>query len=347
MANPIKKKCLNCGYELQLKDESELTPLSECPKCSAIYKNVEKFLIEKERKKKLAEEQHQSSHEIPIESSASKSLNKKKYLNIILIILIIILVGFAYRYVNNHFLEGDLNGEIFIVTKGRQNIRLGLVEVRLIPEDEIKKYTSDKVSQFKKEEEKILLKLENAKKKLDEYRDAYMEAHKSKVLREVDADFRETMNKVDVVLDRKPARTTDDKIRDIQADTAIKINEIEKEHLYKLAQLDYELLIKEASALSVGAFFFNGLPDGKIKTKTDADGKFSLRMKRGQRMALAAQSNRKIMGDDEDYYWLIWVSLEGKSNKKIILSNDNLVEENHSESVIHFKKVPLVSEYHP
>lgn len=284
---------------------------------------------------------------LSVESSASKPLNKKKYLNIILSILVIILVGFAYRYVNNHFLEGDLNGEIFIVTKGRQNIRLGLVEVRLMPEDEIIKYSSDKVSQLNKEQEKISLKLENAAKMLAEYRNAYLEAHKSKMLNEVDADLRETKNKVDVALGRRPARTTEDEIRDIQADTAIKINDIEKERIYKLAQLDYEYLKKEASALTSGAFFFNGLPDGKIKIKTDADGKFSLRMKRGQRMALAAQSNRKIMGDDENYYWLIWVSLEGKSNKTIILSNDNLVEANPSESVIPIKKLPLVSEYHP
>lgn len=56
MANPITKKCLNCGYELQLKDESQLTPLSECPKCQAIYRNVERILAEKEKKKKLAED---------------------------------------------------------------------------------------------------------------------------------------------------------------------------------------------------------------------------------------------------------------------------------------------------
>lgn len=75
MNNPIKKKCLNCGYELQLNDESELTLLSECPKCHAIDRNVERILAEKERKKKLAEEQYQSSQEMPLESTASKLKN--------------------------------------------------------------------------------------------------------------------------------------------------------------------------------------------------------------------------------------------------------------------------------
>ncbi|EKD66970.1 MAG: hypothetical protein ACD_48C00651G0002 [uncultured bacterium] len=49
--HPVKKKCLNCGYERQPEDESDFIPASECPKCRAIYEKVEKWLLEKEREK--------------------------------------------------------------------------------------------------------------------------------------------------------------------------------------------------------------------------------------------------------------------------------------------------------
>ena len=50
MTNNVNKICLNCGYERQAKDESAFIPESECPKCRAIYKKVEKFIKEKEEK---------------------------------------------------------------------------------------------------------------------------------------------------------------------------------------------------------------------------------------------------------------------------------------------------------
>lgn len=257
----------------------------------------------------------------------------KARITVALFLSLAILIG-AFTYLRNNYLEGDLNGEIFIVTKGGQNIRLGLVEVRLIPEDEIRKYVSNKIPQFRKEKEMISLKLENAQKKLEEAKSAYFEAVKYKIRKESDIEMNKLQNQVDVATDRKAARTTDDELRDIQASTDVSIDEVNKEHRYKLMQLEIEVLQNEVLFFTSGAFFFNGLPDGVTKTKTDADGKFSLRIKRGQRMALAAQSNRKIIGDEENYYWLLWTSFDGNSLHKIVLSNDNLWETNPPASVI-------------
>jgi thiol-disulfide isomerase/thioredoxin len=47
MTNPVKKKCLNCGYERQPEDESDFIPASECPKCRAIYAKVESYIAQK------------------------------------------------------------------------------------------------------------------------------------------------------------------------------------------------------------------------------------------------------------------------------------------------------------
>lgn len=40
--------------------------------------------------------------------------------------------------------EGNLQGEVFIVTEKAENILLGLVEVQVFPEDQIKKYIAER-----------------------------------------------------------------------------------------------------------------------------------------------------------------------------------------------------------
>jgi len=43
------KKCLNCGHERQPEDDKHgIIPLTECPKCGAIYAKMEAFIAEKE-----------------------------------------------------------------------------------------------------------------------------------------------------------------------------------------------------------------------------------------------------------------------------------------------------------
>lgn len=43
------KKCLNCGHERQTEDDKHgIIPLTECPKCGAIYAKMEAFIAEKE-----------------------------------------------------------------------------------------------------------------------------------------------------------------------------------------------------------------------------------------------------------------------------------------------------------
>jgi len=54
------KKCLNCGYERQEKDDQYgIIPSTDCPKCGAIYEKVEKYLGEKERQEKERKEQEE------------------------------------------------------------------------------------------------------------------------------------------------------------------------------------------------------------------------------------------------------------------------------------------------
>jgi hypothetical protein len=51
---------------------------------------------------------------------------------------------------------------------------------------------------------------------------------------------------------------------------------------------------------------------------------------------LLAQAQRQVSDETEKYYWLVRVHPDGKSEMQIMLSNDNLITVNSSESAVRF-----------
>jgi hypothetical protein len=69
---------------------------------------------------------------------------------------------------------------------------------------------------------------------------------------------------------------------------------------------------------------FANVPEGILNTKTDGNGKFTLRIKRDVPFVLFAHGSRLVGSDTEHYFWTIPVKLEGKNDISISLNNDNL-----------------------
>ena len=65
-------------------------------------------------------------------------------------------------------------------------------------------------------------------------------------------------------------------------------------------------------------------PQGITTTITDAEGKFTLKLPKPGRYALAARAERSVINKTEEYYWLVWINADENTQKTIILSNDNL-----------------------
>ena len=206
--------------------------------------------------------------DLPIESTASKI--PKNIYEIAALILVVIIVVFASIYVKNHFLKGDLDGEVFIVTNGGQNIRLALVEVRIITDKTLSEVKKMKTEEFERERQRLAGELENAKKKIDEESDS----------------FNKELTAIPILARFEP-------------------------------QVNY---------LKSAKFFLDGIPEGIIKTKTDVDGKFNLKIKRGESFWLFAHGTRIFFDKKEDYYWLVPINLKGNSTMKISLNNDNLFD---------------------
>lgn len=63
------------------------------------------------------------------------------------------------------------------------------------------------------------------------------------------------------------------------------------------------------------------------KTQTDADGRFSLAVPRSGRFMLAAQSARKLLNTTETYFWLVKVPDSAKQGTPVLLCNSSLLPE--------------------
>jgi hypothetical protein len=206
--------------------------------------------------------------------------------------------------------EGVLTGEVFIVTREAQNIKLGLVTVAAVPEDSVKKHV-EKKAQFAASQRK---KLDDA---LRAARTAEASARKE---RDSMANFVRALAGLDMSPNSDQSKAKEGIDSDFAART-IQLREAEAAREY----LDSEL-------------YFTDLPPSVAAAKTNADGIFNMTLPRNRRFALAARGERLVGGDTEKYFWLIWVSLEGKSANRVLLSNHNLTTVASPEGVLSFPR---------
>jgi hypothetical protein len=207
-------------------------------------------------------------------------------------------------------IQRNLTGDVFIVTKSAQNVKLGLVEVQVLPYDETKKSIERMKAQANKEIASLLPALDAARQ----------------ALQTAEAQF-------------KAARANEDEAREnagyessILADASnerVAASRAVSSARNKLIELD-----KRALNWSSGAMFFAGLPPPIKSVKTDAEGKFSISLDK-EAFALGARATREIGGTVENYYWLISVAFDGQISKRIFLSNDNLASSDSADSLVH------------
>ena len=162
-----------------------------------------------------------------------------------------------------------IDGQVFIVTKGGQNIKLGLVEVQLISLEKLDSYLKQKHEELRK--------------------------------------------------------------RLAEVDTQRKTAEVGTSEWRSLVRLGYRL--------RSGSLYFEYPPKAIRSVKTDADGKFTIKVPSTGRFALAAAASRQVGGEDdlfptEYYYWLVKIDAEGKGSDKIMLSNDNLISSGSSSCLV-------------
>lgn len=205
--------------------------------------------------------------------------------------------------------NGVLQGEVFIVTKAAENVRLGLVEVVLFSENDITNYVAYRNSRIEVERPDFDKQI----------------ADSEKAISELKADFENNKEKLTEL--SKAANDTA---------AAQAFAELNKKSIAVIEQIKAsEEKAKENWPAS--SHYFKDLPVPLTSARTDADGRFSLAMPKQGRFAIAAHASRELPNSKEEYYWLVWESLNGKETEKIILGNQNTMSSGSRESVVSTK----------
>ncbi len=206
--------------------------------------------------------------------------------------------------------NGSLQGQVFIVTEGADNIRFGLVEINLFEEAGITNYIANRLKQAPSDMPKYDERVEAIEKSIQEIK-GNIENQKKLI-----ADYSQ---KVD-----------SGSIKDAQDGVKLSESIVETFERSKVEILDQEKNWPDAE------YLLKGLTASKCSTLTDADGRFNISIPNNEKFAIAAHASRKTPGKKfaKDYYWLVWVSLAGKTDKNILLSNHNLITGDSKDSVV-------------
>jgi hypothetical protein len=97
--------------------------------------------------------------------------------------------------------------------------------------------------------------------------------------------------------------------------------------------------LKKVLELLTDEQLFKGVPWDGPKALTNSDGQFSLRLASNKRYVIAAKAQRRVFDSTEQYYWLIWVALEGEEPKRVMLTNNNLMGTDSADAVFKLKEL--------
>lgn len=224
---------------------------------------------------------------------------------IIITALLMVGCGNQAEMGSNIFANGSVtvSGQVFVVTKGRENIKLALVNIVAIPEKEFAQYIKTQHENGLEQQKLIMPDMELANKALSVSVEAEKRAH---------ARFEKDM--------------ADGKFFTGSADAyeaAMAFVRTNKIALMKVKnKIDYFVSVE---------YYIEKLPPQFAASKTDADGKFTLSLPSGK-YVLAAKSSRDAFGITENYNWLVRVDTSSP-NHSLMLSNDNFFETKCNECV--------------
>jgi hypothetical protein len=242
-------------------------------------------------------------------------------------------------------LEKEITGNVFIVTKGGSNVKLGLIAISVLPKDEVEikrnyaiqsinKYYNDNIgkltelkSSYLKEKEKfepLEKKFKANQLKLVEY---IKEAQGEKGI-----SIYDSLNEVHVNLGGN--RPYGNRVLSDINKIIDEINSIRNEMkpIYERAEIVsgelYEMKIISSRLKQTRVRgFIEYLAKDVVTIKSNADGDFKIKVDRYKDYFISAYGERSIGKNKETYNWLKEVKSGSKNeHDSILLSNDSLIE---------------------
>jgi len=154
-----------------------------------------------------------------------------------------------------------------------------------------------------------------------------------------EAERRRLQREIDVVAKiLEEARTEEDRLWQVQEQDK---ENLRKANAWSVAYNRTKIITRQLVDLRArrerlvsGEHFFQDLPSAISSAKTRADGKFTLAIPRGGRYGIVARASRELGEEKRIYSWIVWVSLDGRSSKRLVLNDDNIVGAGSPDSAL-------------
>ena len=202
--------------------------------------------------------------------------------------------------------KGTLSGQIFIATKGRDNVKLGATQVSLFDRDAVDILLEGVYTFVAAKGQRLRLDLTAAEAA---ERDAKVATEQAE----------ETAKRNQQLYEQGSGSSDGLTALNIAKEAATQARAA-----HQSVSSRVESLWTEVGYYHSYGFYFSFLRSPVVTAETDADGKFTMQVPRMGEYLIGAQTDRMLSKETEIYYWLQPVSLEGQSQLVVNLSNNNL-----------------------
>lgn len=205
---------------------------------------------------------------------------------------------------------GMITGQVFIATRGGETFRLSLVDIYLMDETSATRAlqtrateTRQRIDTLQPQYDRAKLTAGAAKVKADRSYGAYQEGIADHLSNSAVLTLMGTWQDAD-----DAARSAERRYAEVGA--------------------------KLRDACTIANYFPDlSLATPIAKTTTDADGRFSLKVRRGENYILAASASRQVLISTEHYFWSIRV-VANEPVLNVALTNRNIMEANPADGVV-------------
>jgi hypothetical protein len=206
--------------------------------------------------------------------------------------------------------DGTIDGEVFIVTMGGESIKLGLVGVRLYSMTTLRPFLKKLATDQAKELASLEPQIAAIPGKISQLQAAYDRASDAKETALL--DISEMDSRYKAAMDAAPRA-------EAALDAATKMgNQLTGEYRY----------------VTSVKYYIERLPAPFRTTKTNSDGRFSMKIPADGEFAISATATRYVGEVAELYLWLLRVRAQPGQSQTIMLSNDNATSSGNQDSLI-------------
>jgi hypothetical protein len=233
---------------------------------------------------------------------------------------------------NSNATNGFVSGQVFIVTRGAENVRLGQLTVGLTPlrnfeSLHISERREAKVGELKQAFSKARIRGDESERLVSDIKRSYS------VLLDQREKWVGQLSAVQLIHAKYAVVKDEIMTRDALLDQFKRdLNTIGRDSYEQCKQIAADLdSVSDAAILAL----YNQLTPQSVVSKTDADGRFRFECSLDEEYVLFSRGNRLLpVGSKEHYQWFIRVRPSRDEKHQVLLTNDNLTEGLASENLM-------------